>query len=142
MEYCLQTSWLDGLCKKTPQLARNTIGGVDGYTKPVYRSRQAKIAQQYPGLLWFIDPGIRWRPGGICSHYCENVSVLMSKIVSCIMESLISDRYVIDSGYINRPTVEFNLAAICLQYLTFECFGNDISPDNLRSNAMTGILAF
>ncbi|TVY50823.1 Vegetative incompatibility protein HET-E-1, partial [Lachnellula cervina] len=50
--------------------------------------------------------------------------------------------YVIDSGYVNRPTVEFNLAAICLQYLTFECFGNDISPDNLRSNAMTGILAF
>ncbi|TVY15598.1 Vegetative incompatibility protein HET-E-1 [Lachnellula arida] len=50
--------------------------------------------------------------------------------------------YVISSGYVNRPTVEFNLAAICLQYLTFECFDNDISPDDLRSSAMTGILAF
>lgn len=40
--------------------------------------------------------------------------------------------------YVHKPTVEVNLAALCLQYLTFECFTEEINADT----ALTGILAF
>lgn len=46
------------------------------------------------------------------------------------------------SGYVNVSTVECNLAAICLRYLTFECFDDDISPDKLRHATFEGMLSF
>ena len=39
-------------------------------------------------------------------------------------------------------TVQCNLTALCLQYLTFECFDQDISSENLLEFAIKGYFAF
>jgi hypothetical protein len=46
------------------------------------------------------------------------------------------------SGYVRELTVECNLTALCLQYLTFECFEKDVSPDRLHQFALNGHFAF
>jgi len=54
------------------------------------------------------------------------------------MQILIRYRFITSTEYVHKPTVEVNLAALCLQYLTFECFTEDIDADI----ALGGILAF
>jgi hypothetical protein len=51
---------------------------------------------------------------------------------------LIHYRYVTSTEYVHKQTVEVNLATLCLKYLTFECFAEEIDTDT----ALTGILAF
>jgi hypothetical protein len=46
-----------------------------------------------------------------------------------------------ESEYINIFTVESSLAALCLCYLTFECFDDDATPENLRQLTFEGTLS-
>ncbi|KAI9858937.1 MAG: hypothetical protein M1813_007239 [Trichoglossum hirsutum] len=50
--------------------------------------------------------------------------------------------YITRSGLVREATVECNLTALCLQYLTFECFGKDIERDRLHDFALKGYFAF
>jgi len=51
-------------------------------------------------------------------------------------------RHISRSGYIHVPTVECNLATRCLRYLTFECFRNDCTTEELQEAIREGTLAF
>lgn len=55
---------------------------------------------------------------------------------------IISYRYIASSGHVRAATVECSLTALCLQYLTFECFESDIERDRIRFLALDGHLAF
>ncbi|KAK2808656.1 hypothetical protein FQN50_004520 [Emmonsiellopsis sp. PD_5] len=50
--------------------------------------------------------------------------------------------YIGNSKYVSKPTVECNLTALCLKYLTFEYFEAEISDNELRGFALSGCLAF
>jgi DNA-directed RNA polymerase subunit RPC12/RpoP len=51
-------------------------------------------------------------------------------------------RHITESGYVNTATVECDLAALCLQYLTFECFDDEVGHEAQQHFALTGILSF
>ena len=51
------------------------------------------------------------------------------------------DRYIPKTKYIRVSTIECNLAALCLHYLTFECFYDDVEPEKLRYFALNGYLS-
>jgi hypothetical protein len=46
------------------------------------------------------------------------------------------------SEHIRASTVEYNLTALCLRYLTFECFDDEITPGRLLHSALDGSLSF
>jgi hypothetical protein len=46
------------------------------------------------------------------------------------------------TGHVRELTAECNLTALCLQYLTFDCFKIDISQKQLRQFALDGYFAF
>src|SRR5436190_23257611 len=48
------------------------------------------------------------------------------------------DRYIPRTKYIRVSSIECNLAALCLQYLTFDCFDNQVTPERLREFARCG----
>jgi Zinc finger, C2H2 type len=50
--------------------------------------------------------------------------------------------YISDTGYVHTSIVHCNLTALCLQYLTFECFEQDVSQDRLSDFAIQGYFAF
>lgn len=56
-----------------------------------------------------------------------------------------SDRcrsYIANTGYVRTPIVQCNLTALCLQYLTFECFDSDIAEEKLHEFAFEGYFVF
>lgn len=50
--------------------------------------------------------------------------------------------YITSTEYVRQEIVECNLTALCLQYLTFECFDKDLEEDRLRKFALDGYFAF
>jgi hypothetical protein len=51
-------------------------------------------------------------------------------------------RYIVRQGFIHQGEVERTLAALCLQYLTFECFDAELSTGLLQTYAGQGYFAF
>lgn len=51
-------------------------------------------------------------------------------------------RYIKNTEYVCEAAVECNLTALCLQYLTFECFEKDISEEKLYKFTFQGYFAF
>jgi hypothetical protein len=47
-------------------------------------------------------------------------------------------RHITRTGYVHKPSVECTMASLCLQYLTFDCFGKDVQDDALRGFAIQG----
>ena len=52
------------------------------------------------------------------------------------------DSYLIQEEYIQVPEVEWNLALLCLRFLTFECFDSGLSQDDIREFIADGYYAF
>ncbi|KAL9110913.1 MAG: hypothetical protein Q9227_004528 [Pyrenula ochraceoflavens] len=50
--------------------------------------------------------------------------------------------YITTTGIVHEATVQIDLTALCLNYLTFECFDESISDDELRDFTLRGYLAF
>ncbi|RQM06601.1 hypothetical protein DH86_00001229, partial [Scytalidium sp. 3C] len=50
--------------------------------------------------------------------------------------------YITKTDYVSQATVECSLAALCMQYLTFECFDEEIDPRKLRELALDGHFIF
>lgn len=50
-------------------------------------------------------------------------------------------RYIPRTKHMRLSSIECNLAALCLHYLTFECFNDDVAPERLRDYAMYGYLS-
>lgn len=51
-------------------------------------------------------------------------------------------RHLINSGFLQELTVESNLTALCLHYLTFECFELEITAERLTELALEGYFVF
>jgi hypothetical protein len=47
-------------------------------------------------------------------------------------------RYIPRTKYIRVSLIECNLAAVCLHYLTFDCFDDEVTPERLREFAQRG----
>ncbi|KAF7504582.1 hypothetical protein GJ744_002077 [Endocarpon pusillum] len=50
--------------------------------------------------------------------------------------------FITDTGHVRTPIVQCDLAALCMQYLTFECFSEDINQETLVEFAIGGYFAF
>ena len=50
--------------------------------------------------------------------------------------------YITSTGYVRKSVAECRLTALCLQYLTFDCFDLETKPERLRSLACQGYLVF
>ena len=51
------------------------------------------------------------------------------------------NRHIGESEYIRKPIVECNLAALCLQYLTFECFDKELDSHSVQHFTINGFLS-
>src|SRR2546430_4447568 len=90
--------------------------------------------------MWIADSGARRRSRRAGSQHCQNVSHGSASIEK--FSSSPDHRYIKNTEYVREATVECNLTALCLQYLTFECFNTDIRQDELRQFALEGYFAF
>lgn len=52
-----------------------------------------------------------------------------------------TDRYIPMTKYIRVSLIECNLAALCLYYLTFECFNDNVATETLRDFTIRGHLS-
>ncbi|KAH8586783.1 C2H2 domain-containing protein [Bisporella sp. PMI_857] len=74
-------------------------------------------------------------------EYCGSlIQVLSGDRVELVHAT--AKMYITESKHIQPSAVECNLAALCLRYLTFECFDDEIGPDNLRIFTTNGFLSF
>ena len=65
----------------------------------------------------------------------------MRKSTESVIFSQLIHRYITCTGDVKLATVECNLAALCLRYLTFECFEEDVNEERLRETVSNGILS-
>ena len=49
-----------------------------------------------------------------------------------------NDRYIPRTKYIRVSSIECNLAALCLHYLTFDCFDDTVTPEKMQEFARRG----
>ncbi len=89
--------------------------------------------------MWLTDSGIIRRSRGTCAYYCKDVSSTSHLLLS---SCLYPDRYIRESKHVRPSAVECSLAALCLRYLTFEFFDDEIDPNDLRFLATNGFLSF
>ncbi|KAN0096736.1 hypothetical protein V8E51_015541 [Hyaloscypha variabilis] len=120
-------------------ITRKLLGWMACAKRPfTWREIQAAISMDLEEQTIDID---RKRLRGSIEEYCGPlIQVFSGDRVDWVHSTA---RIHIKASKRVRPIlIECNLAALCLRYLTFECFDDEIDPDDLTSLATRGFMVF
>ncbi|KAF2800244.1 hypothetical protein K505DRAFT_229183, partial [Melanomma pulvis-pyrius CBS 109.77] len=86
-----------------------------------------------------ISPDLHFRDD--CKSICASL-VEISSDGSVVLVHSTARRYLIDKGHISVPEVEFELAHLCLTYLSFDLFSYGLPKSEIRSALFAGQYSF
>ena len=85
----------------------------------------------------FLDRRLAQGSARISAQYCKIVSHREAEIASADPDS-----YLLKIGFVNKQLTEWNLASLCMRYLSFPCFEEEIDEATLAQNLHHGYFAF
>ena len=91
------------------------------------------------------DKGVAYfnHDGRLRNHVQDTCGALVSVVDDriCLVHST-ARQFIAESKHIDAPKVECEMATLCMQYLSFDCFGAEKSKDELRYFILNGHFAF
>ncbi|RFU25373.1 hypothetical protein B7463_g10968, partial [Scytalidium lignicola] len=127
------------LVSKQWEIVRKLLGWMVCAKRPLkWREIQTAVSiDPYNQTIDFDSCSLR----SSVEEYCGSlVQVLSGDRVELVHTT--AKMYIMESKHIRLSAVECNLAALCLQYLTFEHFDDEVGSDDLQLFTMKGFLSF